>query len=85
MKILSEIAINTAIGNGRESRITWIEFKNMMELRGLTYDTETKRFYYIMSGRRQEMDRMVVLMQAGYAGLYDDLRDYVSSAPAEET
>lgn len=77
MKIISGKDFNVAAANGAPSRITWAEFKDIMQLRGFIFDESEKVFYLNINGKRDHVDMCNLAAQAYYYGFYDSLDDYV--------
>jgi hypothetical protein len=70
--------LNVHRGSGRVSRMTWIQFKNMLENhRGLTYDENEKEFYFLNDGKRRTIPLISLQMIAMLYGFYEDLEEYI--------
>lgn len=72
---------NVYMADGRSSRITWEEFKNIMETsHEWTYDPEAKEFYHMIFGARRILEPFQLYVHAVAYGCYDDISEYINDA-----
>ena len=74
-----DVPYNVYMGEGRASRITWDEFKDIIETsHEWTYDPEAKEFYKIVFGSRRILDPLRLYMHAVNYGYYEDMSEYIN-------
>ena len=74
-----DVPYNVYMGEGRASRITWEEFKNIMETsHEWTYDPEAKEFYHMIFGARRTLEPFQLYVHAVAYGYYDDMSEYIN-------
>ena len=73
------VPYNVYMADGRSSRITWEEFKNIMETsHEWTYDPEAKEFYHMIFGARRTLEPFQLYVHAVAYGYYDDMSEYIN-------
>lgn len=75
------VPYNIYMADGQLSKITWDEFKYIIETsHEWTYDSEAKEFYKIIFGSRRILDPLQLCMHAFNYGYYEDMSEYINDS-----
>jgi hypothetical protein len=80
MTVNETTTLNVRRGINKTSRITWNEFKFLLEQRGWSYDSETQQVTFLVGGKRRKVTRYMMDVLATCYGFYEPLENYINDS-----